>query len=118
LTGLTTHVLDTAIGQPADDMKIDVYRVGRAGREFIKTVFTNDDGRIDGGAVLKPEEIEAGQYEMVFHSGDYLRRTGATSAQPAFLEDIPLRFTIADETAHYHVPLLVSPFSYSTYRGS
>ncbi len=118
MTGLTTHVLDTALGQPASEMKIDLYRIKGGERIFLKTVYTNDDGRIDGGAMLTSEEVEPGQYELVFHAGDYLRRTGATLTEPAFLEDIPLRFAVADVTAHYHVPLLVSAHAYSTYRGS
>ncbi|TPW31652.1 hydroxyisourate hydrolase [Martelella alba] len=118
MTGLTTHVLDTALGQPADELKIDLYRIGKDGRQFLKTVYTNDDGRIDGDPILTVQEIETGQYELVFHVGDYLRRTGAAMTEPAFLEDIPIRFAIADVTAHYHVPLLLSAHGYSTYRGS
>ncbi|MET3601629.1 hydroxyisourate hydrolase [Martelella mangrovi] len=118
MTGLTTHVLDTALGQPASGMKIDLYRLNGAERTFIKSVHTNDDGRIDGGPMIASDDIEVGQYELVFHAGDYLRRTGAAVTEPAFLEDIPLRFGIADVTAHYHVPLLVSAHAYSTYRGS
>lgn len=118
MTGLTTHVLDTALGQPAADLKIDLYRLNGRERTFIKTVFTNDDGRVDGGAIITSDDLETGQYELVFHAGDYLRRIGATISEPAFLEDIPLRFAIADVTAHYHVPLLLSAHAYSTYRGS
>ena len=118
MTGLTTHVLDTALGQPASDLKIDLYAFKGTERRFVKTVYTNDDGRIDGGPILAESDVEVGQYEMVFHVGDYLRRTGAAVSEPAFLEDIPLRFSISDPTAHYHVPLLVSAHAYSTYRGS
>ncbi|WP_174803203.1 hydroxyisourate hydrolase [Martelella limonii] len=118
MTGLTTHVLDTALGQPASDMKIDLYRLNGAERVFLKTVYTNEDGRIDGGAILTAADVEPGQYELVFFAGDYLRRTGATLTEPAFLEDIPLRFAISDVSAHYHVPLLISAHAYSTYRGS
>lgn len=118
MTGLTTHVLDTALGQPASEMKIDLYRIDGNEHRFLKTVWTNDDGRIDGGALLAADELETGKYELVFFAGDYLRRTGATLSEPAFLEDIPIRFSIADVTAHYHVPLLVSAHAYSTYRGS
>ena len=118
MTGLTTHVLDTALGKPAADLKIDLYRLNGSERTFIKTVYTNDDGRVDGGAIVTSDDIEVGQYELVFHAGDYLRRIGATVSQPAFLEDIPLRFAISDVTAHYHVPLLLSAHAYSTYRGS
>nr|WP_272212191.1 hydroxyisourate hydrolase [Marinicella sp. W31]MDC2878102.1 hydroxyisourate hydrolase [Marinicella sp. W31] len=118
MTGLTTHVLDTALGQPASEMKIDLYRLNGPERVFIKTVYTNDDGRIDGGPMITSDDMAVGQYELVFHVGDYLRRSGAALTEPAFLEDIPLRFSIADVTAHYHVPLLVSAHAYSTYRGS
>ncbi|MBB4121309.1 MULTISPECIES: hydroxyisourate hydrolase [Martelella] len=118
MTGLTTHVLDTALGQPASDMKIDLYRLHGEKRDFIKTVYTNDDGRVDGGPIIAGNDLEVGQYELVFHAGEYLRRSGATLTEPAFLEDIPLRFAIADVTAHYHVPLLLSAHAFSTYRGS
>tara|TARA_B100000683_G_scaffold241206_1_gene248981 strand:+ start:140 stop:496 length:357 start_codon:yes stop_codon:yes gene_type:complete len=118
LTGLTTHVLDTALGQPASEMKIDLYRLHGEKRDFLKTVYTNDDGRVDGGPIIARADLEVGQYELVFHAGEYLRRSGATLTEPAFLEDIPLRFAIADVTAHYHVPLLLSAHAYSTYRGS
>ena len=118
MTGLTTHVLDTAKGTPAVGMRIDVVRFEGKGREVLKTVYTNDDGRIDGGPVLIGDNFVAGEYELVFHAGDYLRASGHTLPEPPFLDVIPIRFGIADTTAHYHVPLLVSPFSYSTYRGS
>jgi 5-hydroxyisourate hydrolase len=81
-------------------------------------VETNNDGRVDGGPLLVGEEFRAGQYELVFHAGDYLRQKGLVLPEPAFLDIIPIRFGIADEAGHYHVPLLLSPFSYSTYRGS
>lgn len=118
MTGLTTHVLDTALGQPAKGMRIDVVRHNGKGREVLKTVTTNEDGRIDGGPILAGDSFVAGEYELIFHAGDYLRATGAILPEPPFLDIIPIRFGIADTTAHYHVPLLVSPFSYSTYRGS
>ncbi len=118
MTGLTTHVLDTALGTPAEGLVIDLYQVEGEVRSHIKTVITNADGRIDGGPILIGDTFRIGSYELVFHAGDYLRRTGAALAEPAFLDIIPIRFGIADETGHYHVPLLISPYGYSTYRGS
>nr|CAD6409628.1 hydroxyisourate hydrolase [Rhizobium sp. Q54] len=118
MTGLTTHVLDTARGVPANGLKIDLYRLSGGGCEKVKTVSTNADGRVDGGPILAGDAFRAGEYELVFHAGDYLRMTGHSLPEPAFLDRIPIRFGIADTTAHYHVPLLLSPFGYSTYRGS
>lgn len=118
MTGLTTHVLDAASGTPAQGLKIDLFRIEGDRREKLKTVETNSDGRVEGGPMLIGETFLAGQYELVFHAGDYLRAKGLVLPEPAFLDMIPIRFGIADETAHYHVPLLLSPFSYSTYRGS
>ncbi len=118
MTGLTTHVLDTARGVPAKGLKIDLYRILDEGREKLKSVETNADGRISGGPILDGDAFIAGEYELVFHAGDYLRNCGQTLPEPAFLDLIPIRFGIADKTAHYHVPLLLSPFGYSTYRGS
>ncbi|AYD01876.1 hydroxyisourate hydrolase [Neorhizobium sp. NCHU2750] len=118
MTGLTTHVLDTATGKPAEGLKIDLYRIDGDGRAMIKTVTTNADGRVDGGPILIGDSFIAGTYELVFHAGDYLRQSGVTLTDPAFLDVIPLRFGISDVSAHYHVPLLLSPYSYSTYRGS
>ena len=114
---LTTHVLDTATGNPAANLKIDLYRLDGDRRELITTIATNHDGRGDGpllaGAALQP-----GRYELVFHAGDYLRTSGMSLPDPAFLDEIPIRFGIADARRHYHVPLLISPYSYATYRGS
>jgi 5-hydroxyisourate hydrolase len=118
MTGLTTHVLDTARGVPAKGLKIDLYRLAGDTREKVKSVSTNSDGRVDDGPILADETFKAGEYELVFHAGDYLRMTGHSLPEPAFLDVIPIRFGIADTTAHYHVPLLLSPFGYSTYRGS
>jgi 5-hydroxyisourate hydrolase len=118
MTGLTTHVLDTASGKPAEGLVIDLYRIAGEAREKIGTVVTNADGRVDGGPILIGESFRVGTYELVFHAGDYLRRVGAALTEPAFLDIIPIRFGISDVTAHYHVPLLISPYGYSTYRGS
>lgn len=113
---LTTHVLDTARGIPAEAMKIDLFRLGET-RELIRSVVTNADGRTDG-KILPEEEFAVGGYELVFHAGDYLDANGAPPEAPRFLDVIPIRFGISDLSSHYHVPLLISPFGYSTYRGS
>jgi 5-hydroxyisourate hydrolase len=110
---LTTHVLDTATGAPAQGMTIEVFHEGN----FLRSVTTNSDGRIDG-AVLEGETLAVGTYELRFHAGDYLRRTVSNLKEPLFLDVIPICFGIADASQHYHVPLLLSPFGYSTYRGS
>ncbi|WP_454286300.1 hydroxyisourate hydrolase [Rhizobium arsenicireducens] len=118
MTGLTTHVLDTALGRPAEGLKIQLMRMNGEEAELITTVFTNADGRIDGGPLLKDTDFQAGQYELLFHAGDYLKASGLSLTEPPFLDVIPIRFGISDTAAHYHVPLLLSPYGYSTYRGS
>lgn len=114
---LTTHVLDTALGKPAQGLAIDLFRIDGEARTLIRSVVTNADGRVDG-PLLEGADFAIGIYELLFHAGDYLRGPGAKLPEPAFLDRIPLRFGIADASSHYHVPLLLSPFSYSTYRGS
>jgi 5-hydroxyisourate hydrolase len=113
---LTTHVLDTATGQPAAGLTIDLFRIDGTSRAFLKTAVTNDDGRCDA-PLLDAAAFAAGEYELVFAAGDYLRKQGAALAEPPFLDQIPIRFGMA-EARHYHVPLLLSPYGYSTYRGS
>lgn len=114
---LTTHVLDTARGKPAAGVKITLYRLGEAGREKIADVVTNQDGRCDG-PILEGAAFAEGSYELMFHAGDYLRATGQAGDGVLFLDQIPIRFGVPDAGQHYHVPLLISPFAYSTYRGS
>jgi len=114
---LTTHVLDTARGRPASAMVIELLRVEGLEHHLLKTVRTNDDGRVDA-PLLGGMDIATGVYELRFHAGDYLRASGSPLPDLAFLDIIPIRFGIADANAHYHVPLLISPYSYSTYRGS
>jgi 5-hydroxyisourate hydrolase len=114
---LTTHVLDTASGRPAAGMRIVLSRLEAGEMHTIKTVATNSDGRCDA-PLLSGDEMQAGKYELIFHAGDYLRAQGAKVPEPAFLDVIPIRFGIADTAGHYHVPLLISPYGYSTYRGS
>ena len=114
---LTTHVLDTATGRPAAGMAIELLRLDGERRELLATVRTNADGRCDA-PLLQGAQLTAGVYELVFHVGDYLRAGGSSVPEPAFLDIVPLRFGIAATDQHYHVPLLISPFAYSTYRGS
>ncbi len=111
---LTTHVLDTALGKPAENLRIDLFRVEGDRADQIGSTRTNDDGRCDA-PLLSGETMKTGTYELRFHAGDYLGHAGG---EIAFLDIIPIRFGIADASAHYHVPLLLSPYSYSTYRGS
>lgn len=118
MTGLTTHVLDTALGKPAEGLKIQLMRMVGEDAELVTTVITNSDGRVDGGPILSGESFRVGQYELLFHAGDYLKAQGAPLTSPPFLDVIPIRFGICDTEAHYHVPLLLSPYGYSTYRGS
>ncbi|QPC89442.1 hydroxyisourate hydrolase [Mesorhizobium sp. INR15] len=113
---LTTHVLDTASGKPAAGMSIAFYRHDGTARTHLKTVVTNADGRCDA-PLLAGADFRTGEYELVFAAGDYLRRQGTVLPEPAFLDSVPIRFGMA-EAVHYHVPLLVSPYGYSTYRGS
>jgi len=114
---LTTHVLDTATGRPAAGMAADLYAVGDDGVRLVRSVVTNADGRVDG-PVLAGDDLVAGVYELRFHAGAYLRASGAVLTEPPFLDVVPIRFGISDPTAHCHVPLLISPYGYSTYRGS
>jgi 5-hydroxyisourate hydrolase len=118
MTGLTTHVLDTALGRPAQGLAIDLFRIEGERRKHLKSMVTNADGRVDGGPILAGETFVIGIYELVFRAGAYLRASGGKLPDPAFLDDVPIRFGIADTSAHYHVPLLLSPYGYSTYRGS
>jgi 5-hydroxyisourate hydrolase len=112
---ITTHVLDTAAGKPAAGLKVVLTRLG-ATPEAIATGVTNGDGRLDR-PLLDGAAFATGTYEIVFHVGDYFRGAGVALPSPPFLDVVPLRFGVAED-AHYHVPLLVSPFAYSTYRGS
>lgn len=114
---LTTHILDTARGCPAEGIRITLYRVSGNSHKKIAETVTNDDGRTDS-PILPQEDFKTGTYELIFHAGDYLKTTGQTSDTILFLDDIPLRFGMNDADAHYHVPLLLSPYGYSTYRGS
>jgi 5-hydroxyisourate hydrolase len=115
---LSTHVLDTAAGRPASGMKLKLHRIDAdETRHALKEAVTNADGRTDG-LLLSPDEMAVGRYELSFFVEAYFRAQGADLAEPAFLDIVPIRFAISDVDANYHVPLLVTPWSYSTYRGS
>ena len=115
---LSTHVLDTANGIPAAGVRVLLHRVLDAGTaELITERRTNRDGRTDD-PLLSGNVIPCGCYRLTFHAGDYFRQRGTTLPDPPFVDIVELRFGIADASGHYHVPLLVSPWSYATYRGS
>ena len=116
---LTTHVLDTALGRPARDVPVRLHRLRADGPELVAEARTNGDGRCDA-PLLEGEAFTPGEYELVFGAGDYLERTApaGAGARAPFLDDVPVRFRVVDAAEHYHVPLLLSPFGYSTYRGS
>jgi 5-hydroxyisourate hydrolase len=114
---LTTHVLDTAHGCPAAGMAVDLYRIDAGGPVPLKRVQLNHDGRADA-PLLADAALQEGRYRLVFAVAAYFRGRGVALPEPAFLDEVPLDFGIADASLHYHVPLLASPWSYSTYRGS
>ena len=113
---LTTHVLDTALGKPAAGLAISLRRAGKHGTP-LASIVTNADGRADK-PLLEGETMEVGAYELVFEAGAYFDRLGLSLPSPKFLDQVVIRFGIDDPKAHYHVPLLLSPYAYSTYRGS
>jgi len=113
---LTTHVLDTAQGRPGAGIKIAVFRLDGE-RRLLREATTNADGRCDG-PLLEGADLIAGTYELVFGVREYHARSGTGLPDPPFVGDVVLRFGVAQPDAHYHVPLLVTPWSYSTYRGS
>jgi 5-hydroxyisourate hydrolase len=114
---LTTHVLDTANGCPAANVRVELYRVKDTQKELIIQSSTNHDGRLDQ-PLLEGETLQQGVYELLFHANEYFSNLGTQLPDPSFVQQVVLRFGIADINQHYHVPLLVSPWSYSTYRGS
>ena len=114
---VTTHVLDTARGRPAAGLRIEVWRLDGEARTPLRELTTNADGRTDGPAIPKGE-LAPGVYELVFHAGAYHAEHLGPAEGPPFLGLVPIRFGIVDAGQHYHVPLLLSPFSYATYRGS
>ena len=114
---LTTHVLDTANGKPGAGMRVRLYRKDGADYTLLNEVATNADGRCDA-PLLEAGAFTVGQYRLVFSAGPHFAAQGVRLPQPAFVDEVTLDFGVADAGAHYHVPLLVSPYSYSTYRGS
>jgi 5-hydroxyisourate hydrolase len=117
MTKLTTHVLDTANGCPAGGMSVTLYRVDAGASTLLKTIVLNADGRADA-PLLEGTAFVRGRYRLVFGVGAYFKARGAVLDEPPFLDQVPLDFGLADLASHYHVPLLASPFAYSTYRGS
>lgn len=114
---LTTHVLDLVHGCAGQNIRIDLYQVSNAQRTLIDTFITNHDGRCDG-PLLEGISLSKSKYELVFHVGEYFSSMGVKQKTPNFLDDVVIRFGIADENEHYHVPLLLSLYGYSTYRGT
>lgn len=114
---LSTHVLDVTQGKPGAGVAVALYEVTPAGRTLLKRVETNADGRCDA-PLLAAEEMRAGRFELVFGAGDYFARQGVALPTPRFIDEVVIAFGIADPAQNYHVPLVVSPWSYSTYRGS
>ena len=118
MAGVTTHVLDVTVGRPAEGVRVELYELmSGSERMLVSDVATNADGRTDKPLVAA-DQARAGRFELIFHVGDYFRGRRAELADPPFLDVVPIRFGVADARAHCHVPLLVSPWSYSTYRGS
>ena len=116
MAGLTTHVLDTSKGRPAVNLKIELYKVINEQKKIIDTFITNNDGRINE-PLISADNLEEITYELLFYVGDYLKKQN-NKLQNIFLDQIPIRFSVKSIVEHYHVPLLLSPFGYSTYRGS
>lgn len=114
---LSTHVLDTMHGSPASKLKIDLYRIDGEKREHIKQVLTNADGRC-GEPLLEGDSLQVAVYELVFHAGDYFAGKGVTLPEPRFVDQVAIRFGVANPEENYHVPLVVTPWTWSTYRGS
>lgn len=114
---LSTHILDTAHGRPAAQVKIELFSLEGAAPALIASLHTNADGRTDG-PLLEGAAVRRGRYRLVFHVGDYFRRSGLALPDPAFVDIVPVDFGIAEDGGNYHVPLVCSPWTYSTYRGS
>ena len=114
---LSTHVLDTAHGRPGAGVKVELYAIDAQGRTLLKTERTNDDGRC-GAPLREGPQLQVGQYELVFHAGDYFAAQGVDLPSPRFLDRVTIAFGVSDPDQNYHVPLVMTPWSYSTYRGS
>ena len=113
---LSTHVLDTSAGKPAAGVRLELYHLG-ADRTLLSSAVTNANGRVDR-PLLQGEAFQRGEYEIIFHAGEYFARQGLSLPDPPFLDRVAIRFGVADAGQNYHLPLLISPWSYSTYRGS
>ena len=114
---LSTHVLDTTQGKPGAGVAIALYAVGESGRTLLKRALTNQDGRCDA-PLLEGDSLVAGRYELVFAAGDYFAAQGVDLPEPRFIDQVTIAFGVARTDQNYHVPLVVTPWSYSTYRGS
>jgi 5-hydroxyisourate hydrolase len=114
---LSTHVLDTAQGKPGAGVRVELYAVDGGRRSLLRQDTTNNDGRC-GSPLLENEDLKAGQYELVFAAGDYFAAQGVAMPSPRFIDRVTIAFGVADPVQNYHVPLVVTPWSYSTYRGS
>jgi 5-hydroxyisourate hydrolase len=114
---LSTHVLDITQGKPGTGVELALYAIEGTQRILLKNAVTNGDGRCDG-PLLEGDEMKAGKYQLVFAAGDYFARQGVRLAAPRFVDEVVIAFGIADASQNYHVPLVVSPWAYSTYRGS
>lgn len=114
---LSTHVLDTTKGKPGAGVKVELFRIADGQKTLLKTELTNADGRCDK-PLLEGAEVVPGRYELVFHAGDYFAAQGVVMSEPRFIDQVTIAFGIADPAQNYHVPLVVTPWSYSTYRGS
>ena len=118
MAGITTHILDVTIGRPAHGVRVELFEwVSSTERKLVVDLATNVDGRTDK-PLVSADQARAGRFELIFHVDDYFRRQGAQLADPPFLDDIALRFAVSDPEGHLHVPLLGTPWSYATYRGS
>jgi 5-hydroxyisourate hydrolase len=114
---LSTHVLDTAHGKPGAGVRVELYAVDGGQRTLIRQDATNSDGRCNA-PLLEGEQLKTGQYELVFAAGDYFAAQGVVLPSPRFIDRVTIAFGVADPSQNYHVPLVVTPWSYSTYRGS
>jgi 5-hydroxyisourate hydrolase len=117
MAGITTHVLDTVTGRPGAGMRIDFSKLEGGVYKLVKTVYSNKEGRTDQ-MVLAPEATQVGQYELKFYVEEYFTKQGTKLPDPAFIDEVPVRFSVFDTTQHYHVPMLATPWSCTTYRGS
>jgi 5-hydroxyisourate hydrolase len=117
LPGLTTHMLDVVSGKPAEGVRIDFSVLEAGTYKLIRTVHTNADGR-NAEPLLTPETMKVGQYQLVFYIAEYFIKQGTVLPNPPFIDKAAIQFGISDASSHYHVPLLASPWSYTTYRGS